>query len=146
MSYQQKDSIMSIFSTIIISGIYYMLVLQMHPEGNGPELLRYWGLMILLLIPVQIVAKIIISIVFIVINRIATREEEPSFYDELDKLINLKSTRNAFYGFILIFFVAMGMLALNMSITLMFNTLFFGLVLIGVIIDTSQLFYYRRGV
>lgn len=148
VTYQEKSSIVSIFSTLIIFVFYYIYVSQMYLQGteSSTELLRYWGLVIILLVPVQIIIKIIITIVFNIINRIATNEAEPSITDELDKLINLKVTRNSCYGFLIVFFVAMGSLVLEMPISVMFNILFFGLVGSGIIAEISQFFYYRRGV
>lgn len=148
MSYQEKKNIVSLISTLLIFGFYSLYVFQMYQEGSidRADTFRFWGAAILILIPVSIVAKIIISIVFNIIYRITTNEKEPSFSDELDKLIELKATRNSHYVFILGFLLAMGSLVMDMPLSVMFITLILsGFVseLFGVI---TQLYLYRKGV
>jgi hypothetical protein len=120
----------------------------MYQEGgiDPADSFSFWGAAILILIPVSIVAKIIIQIVFNIIYRITTNEKEPSFADELDKLIELKATRNSHYAFILGFLLSMGSLVMDMSPSVMFIILFIsGFVseLVGIF---TQLYLYRRGV
>jgi len=147
MSYQEKKNIVSLMSTIVIFGIYSLYVFQEFQERtmDTAETLKFWAAAILILIPVTIVAKIIIDIVFIIINRIATREVEPSFSDELDKLIALKAGRNSHYVFVLGFILAMGALVMDMSATAMFVILLFSGFLSEVVGLITQLYYYRRG-
>lgn len=147
MSYQEKRTIVSLISTLLIPTLYFLYMFQGYPKGDAYsiEVYRFWGRFILILIPVSIVAKIIIYIVFSIINTIATKEEEPSVSDERDRLIELKSTRNSFYVFILGFFLAMGSIVMEMPPSVMFAILiFFGMVaeLVG---ELSQLYFYRRG-
>ncbi|MBT2292596.1 hypothetical protein J7E73_26365 [Paenibacillus albidus] len=148
MSYQEKKNVVSLFSTILIFSFYCLYVFQTYPEAvqESAETFRFWASVILILIPVSIAAKIIITIVFNIIYRITTNEKEPSFTDELDKLIELKASRNSHYVFILGFVLSMGSLVLNMPPYAMFIILIFsGLVseVVGVI---TQLYLYRRGV
>lgn len=149
MTYQEKNSIVSIFSTLIIFIIYYLYIMQMYPQGTGissSEILKYWGLVIILLVPVQVIIKIVITIVFNIINRIVTNEQEPTITDELDRLIYLKVVRNTCYSFLIVFFVAMGTLVIELPITVMFHILLIGLIGSGIIAEISQLIYYRKGV
>ncbi|CAM4425669.1 hypothetical protein L1N85_26580 [Paenibacillus alkaliterrae] len=148
MSFQEKKNIVSLISTFLIFGCYCLYVFQKYPFGglDQADSFSFWGSFILILIPVTIAAKIIISIVFTIIYRIATSEEEPSFADELDKLIELKATRNSHYVFVLGFLLAMGSQVLDMQPTVMFIILISsGLVseIVGVI---TQLYHYRKGV
>jgi uncharacterized membrane protein (DUF485 family) len=148
MSYQEKKNVVSLTSTLLIFGIYCLYVFQMSQEGsiNAVHSFHFWGAVILILIPVSIAAKIIISIVFNIIYRITTNEKEPSFSDELDKLIELKATRISHYVFILGFLLSMGSQVIDMPPSVMFITLIFsGLAseIVGVI---TQLYLYRRGV
>jgi hypothetical protein len=110
------------------------------------ETLRFWAAAILILIPVSIVAKIIIAIIFNIIYRITTKEVEPSFSDELDKLIDLKATRNSHYVFTLGFLLAMGSLVLDMTPTTMFIILIFSGFLSEMASVFTTLYHYRKGV
>ncbi|MDQ8736224.1 hypothetical protein [Paenibacillus sp. LHD-38] len=148
MSYQEKKNIVSLIGTVLIFGFYGLYVFQQRLNGglDSNDSLSFWGAVILILIPVSIAAKIIITIVFNIIFRMTTNETEPTFSDELDKLIDLKATRNSHYVFILGFLLAMGSLVLDVQPFLMFLILIFsGFVseLVGV---TTQIYLYRKGV
>lgn len=105
MSYQEKKHIVSLFSSILIFGSYCFYVYLRYHDAvmEGTELFRFWGAVILILIPVTIVAKIIIEIIFVIINRIATNEAAPAFADELDKQIELRAMRFSYLVFVLVF-------------------------------------------
>jgi len=147
MSYQEKNSIISLFSSLLIFGLYCLWVFQINPDNSGTieGTLRYWGLVIVLMLPVQIIPRIIIQMIFTIINWAVKKEDPPSFSDELDKIINLKATRNSFYGFCIVFFIAMGLLALGLTVQAMFYIMFFGFMACGIIAEISELVYYRRG-
>lgn len=148
MSYQEKRNIVSLISTFFIFGFYCLYMFKKYPDGSLDQvyIFSFWGAFILILIPLTIVAKIIIAIMFTIIYRIASNEDEPSFADERDKLIELKATRNSHYVFTLGFLLSMGSLVMDMQPTVMFIILIgSGLVSesVGVI---TQLYHYRKGV
>jgi hypothetical protein len=125
-----------------------LYLFERYPEAtlDSADTFSFWASAILILIPVSIAAKTIITIVFNIIYRISTKEKEPSFADELDKIIILKATRNSHYMFILGFLLAMGSLVLDMPPYMMFIILIFsGLLSEGVGVIT-QIYLYRRGV
>lgn len=148
MSYQEKKNIVSLISTFVIFGSYCLYVYLRYNDAilEGEELFRFWGAVILVLIPVTIVAKIIIEIVFNIVNRITTKEKEPTFADELDKLIELKAMRAGYFVFILGFLLAMGSQVLHMGPAAMFVIL----ILAGFTSEAScviaRLYHYRKGV
>jgi hypothetical protein len=148
MSYQEKRTIISLIGTILISVFYFVYVFQSHPEWSLSMTndFGFWGAFILILIPVQIGFKIIIHIVFVIINKIATNEDEPSFSDELDTLISLKTTRNFYFTFQIGFLLSMGTLVIDMPPFVMFMLLTLSLIMAAIIGDISQLYFYRRGV
>ncbi|NOU69594.1 hypothetical protein GC096_36865 [Paenibacillus sp. LMG 31461] len=148
MSYQEKKHIVSFISTVLIFGLYCWYVFQKVQNTNMDtmETLRFWAAAILILIPVSVVAKIIIAIVFNIIYRITTKEIEPSFSDELDKLIDLKATRNSHYVFTIGFLLAMGSLVLDMTPATMFIILIFSGFLSEMAGVFTQLYHYRKGV
>lgn len=147
MSYQQKNAIVSMFSSLLIFGLYTLWVFQINPDNSSTleGALKYWGLVMVLMLPVQIIPRIIIQLLFTAINWVVKKEQPPSIYDELDKIINLKATRNSFYGFCIVFFIAMGLLALGLSVSAMFCIMFFGFIACSTIAEISELIYYRRG-
>ena len=148
MSYQEKKNIVSLISTLLIFGFYCLYVYQKYQEGSidSTDTYRFWGTVILILIPVSIAAKIIITIVFNIIYRITTKEVEPSFADELDKLIELKATRNSHYVFTLGFLLAMGSLVMDMPHSAMFIILILSGFVSEIVGTVTQLYLYRKGV
>ncbi len=102
MSYQEKSTIVSLFGTAVIFIIYSIKVFQKYQELglNATNDFKFCGTAILILIPVLAAFQIISLIVLNIVNVATTSEEAPSFTDELDKLIQLKSVRNFCYMFL----------------------------------------------
>ncbi|MFN8418895.1 MAG: hypothetical protein U0528_06590 [Anaerolineae bacterium] len=148
MSYQERRTIVNLISTVLIVVFYGSYMFQRYPQGDAYslEVFRFWGKFFVILIPVTIVAKIIITIVFSILHTIATREGEPAIMDERDQLIDLKSTRNAMYVFGLGVVLATGSLAFDMPPAVMFLLLLGAGVAADLLSDVYQFYFYRRGV
>ena len=148
MTYQEKQNIVNIFSGLLITPIYAIMVYQRHLQGifDLTEDYRTWGVIFLIFMGVSVVARIIIYIIFHIINAIATREEELPVEDERDKLVKLKATRNSYYVFCGGFVLAVISLAIGMPVYGIFIA-FVGFGLIAEIVDnSSQIYYYRKGI
>lgn len=148
MTYQEKKSVVSLISVILIFGSFCLYMYPQHPEGGleSIETFRYWGSFVLTLTLISIVAHIIISIIFNIIFRMTTREKEPRFMDELDKLIELKAHRNSFFVFVLGFLLAIGSLVLSQPSQMMFIILIASGFISDVTGSITKLYHYRRGV
>lgn len=149
MTYQKKQTIVSLIYNIIASTIYFIYVLSLFNSGNYDmgATIKFWAQVILILVPVLVIPKIIIIIIFNIINIIVTKEEEdPLFTDELDKLIELKSTRNFYHIFIVGLFISMAVVVLTMSVSAMFIILLLSFIISGIAMDISQLYFYKRGI
>ncbi|XEC94779.1 hypothetical protein AB6A23_26425 [Paenibacillus tarimensis] len=148
MSFQEKRNIVSLLVTLLLFPLYCMYVYDKYQEGRfiTTDEFGFWAAFILILIPVSIAAKIIIHIVFSVINTIATKEKEPAFADELDKIIVLKATRNSHYVFMIGFVLSMVPLVMGMPHYVMFITLIASGFVSEVAGVVTQLYHYRRGV
>ncbi|MCC6615696.1 MAG: hypothetical protein IT320_19660 [Anaerolineae bacterium] len=147
MSYQERRSLVNLISTILITLLYWSYMFQRYPQADpySPEVFHFWGSFFLILIPVSIVARIVIYIIFEIVNVIATREEEAGITDERDKIIELKSNRNGLYLFMIGFVVAMASLVASQPPSTMFAILIVSGLATEVIGDISQFIYYRRG-
>ncbi|MCM3042440.1 hypothetical protein M3201_22550 [Paenibacillus motobuensis] len=148
MSYQEKKNYVSVISSILIFTLYTVYAIKNAEEGSitSASDFSFWGSFILVLLPVSIVAKVIIHIVFVIFNKIATNEDEPSFEDEFDKIIELKADRISLYVFFLGFILSMVPLVTDLPTYLTFlGLIFFGFLsdLLGRI---AQLYFYRKGV
>ena len=148
MSFQEKRAFVTLFSAILIFVLYGLIVYFKYSDVilKTPNDLKFWGTTILILIPIAIAANIIIHIVFVIINKIVTDEDAVSFMDELDKLIELKATRNSHWVFVFGFFLSMGSQVLGMQPYVMFLTLIFFGFLSGIISEVTKIYLYRKGV
>ncbi|MGO4544169.1 hypothetical protein AB4Z29_05175 [Paenibacillus sp. 2TAB23] len=148
MTYQEKKSIISLISSLLIFAAYCLYRYPQHPEGvlDSKEMLYYWGSFVLGLTLISIAAHIVISIIFNIVFRITTGEKEPAFADELDKRIDLLAFRNSFAVFIVGFLLAMGSLVIHQPLKMMFIVLIVSGFLSDVTGSLSRLYHYRRGV
>lgn len=147
MSYQERRSIVSLISTILIIVIYSAYMVQRYPESGAysPEVFRFWGAYFLILIPVTIVAKIVIYIIFNIISVITTREEEPDVMDERDRLIELKANTKSLYVVGIGFMVAMVALVADLPPAAMFVIFVCVGVVAEMVSEIAQFYLYRRG-
>lgn len=148
MTYQEKKSIVSLISTIIIFGVYCAYMYPQYPFGvqESTAMFRFWGSFVLILTLVSIVAHIVNSIAFNIVFRITTGEKEPSFVDEMDKIIELRSFRNSFFVFVLGFLLAMGSLVIEQPLQVMFVILIISGFISDVTGSMTKLYHYRKGV
>jgi len=147
MSYHEKRAIVNMLSAILITVAYSAYLFQRYLAGNAAVINdpSFWGWAFLALIAVSIVANIIIGIIFVIFYRITAREEEPSFSDERDQLIQLKGIRTACYTFSIGIVLAMTTLVINLPLYVMFITLTYSGLVASVLDDLTQFYLYRRG-
>ncbi|WP_438445373.1 hypothetical protein [Gorillibacterium sp. sgz5001074] len=147
MTYQEKKSIVSLISAIVIFGLYAAYMVPRYPGGgDSPETLHYWGSYVLLLTLFSILAHIAIGIGFNIVYRITTGEKEPSFQDELDTLIGLRAFRNSFFVFVIGFLLAMGALVADQPLRVMFLLLIGSGFVSDLTGSVTRWYHYRRGV
>lgn len=148
MNFQEKRSIGLLISNIAVPAVYYLNVYNKFQAGELGSLgdTRMWAAIILLSIPIYIIANIIMMILINIVHTAATREEYKDIIDEMDKLIELKATRNFYHTFMIGFLLALGSQYLRMGIHVMFITFIATIIIAGIINELSQLFYYKRGV
>jgi hypothetical protein len=165
MSYQEKRTIVSIVSSIVVLGAYLIYALSRYNSGAvQPGDLKFWAVTMLIFIGIGIVASIIIQIVFHILLSVSIavtkkiqdesvddKEIEKSISremveDEMDKLIELKSSRIGFI-FAGVGFVA-GLVALVFSYSpvVMLNIIFLSIGLGSVFEGFTQIYYYHRGI
>lgn len=147
MSARERQATVSLLGTLLLAAFFLAYVLPRHPAGNpyAPEVFRFWGVVVVILVPVSIVANIAVSIVFSIIYAMATQEKASSFADERDKFIELRALRHALYVFTCGFFLAMGALAIGMPPSVMFIVLLCSGYGSGLVGDISKLYLYRQG-
>ncbi len=148
MSYQQKNIIVSLITTLVLFVVYYSYMSDYHQKGllDGPGGLVLVGKSVLWLIAASIAMTIIVAILFNILFAIATNDRNPSFTtDERDKLIDLKGLNVMLYvtgaGFIL----AMIALALGWQAWQVFMLIIASFALGDVSGNLSKMYFYSRG-
>lgn len=147
MSTQERRALASLFTNLLLVVVFLMYALPRNPAGNpySADVFHFWGLVIVVFVPVSIVVNIIMSMVISIVYSIVTHEESSSIADERDRFIELKSLRNALYVFAGGFFLAMGSLVLNIAPSAMFIILMISGSGSGIVGAISQLSLYRKG-
>ncbi len=163
MSYQEKKTIVSVATGILILAAYciYAFGGAVMAAADG---LKAWAVTILIFIGIGVVASIVIQIVFHILLSISIavrkkiqdgemddKEVERSIEremveDEMDKLIGLKSMRVAFVIAGIGFIAALVSLVLGFSPAVMLNILFISFSAGAIIEGITQLYYYRKGI
>ncbi|MDH5682656.1 MAG: hypothetical protein OEZ36_13785 [Spirochaetota bacterium] len=148
MSFQEKNFIVSLFASIVIFAAYCLYIYHSYPIEDFLTQSNYsfWAKIILIYIPVSVVIKILIQVIFMIFNSIATKEEVPDQSDEMDRLIELKATRNSFYTFFFGFVLSLGVIVIGWPIWIMFASLFLSFSLTTFAWDISHIYFYRKGI
>lgn len=140
MSFQEKSVWISLITTLLVFGYYFVKVIEWMTGGEiyGPEII---GLFI-----VVVVAMIVIEAVSHIALALSSVKEAELYEDERDQLIELKATRNAYYLLASGVWVAAGSMLLSPSPLMMANVILFFFILSEITGFSSQLFYYRKGI
>lgn len=147
MSYQEKENIVNILSGLVITLVYSWIVYQKHLSGvyDLTQDLNEWGKIFLVFVGVQIIARIIIYIVFHIINAIATRESKIPVEDERAKMIKLIGTRNSHYVFSGGFVLGIIGLAIGFPVYTLFIIFVVSGLLAELVDNGTQLYLHRKG-
>ena len=147
MTYKQKSVVISLASHILVLAYFGIKLNQFYKAGPlvPDQVFRLWGVIILLMILVNIIGNIVANIVSSAIQMARTNEVEEFVEDERDKVIELKSSRNAYIINSICVGLAMLTFVLGQPALLMFNLLILSGILSGIFEDVSQLVMYGRG-
>ena len=149
MNLQVQKAVYNLITTILVMGgfVFYMFVIQ--GDANLPRIEepQFWGGFMLKMIGFTIVAKIILFIIFAIVNKARNENaDDMDFMDERDKLIEMKSDRNGNYFFILGLMCSMIPLAMGYPIQYMFIILISGGFIAGILGDVWKIYYYNKGI
>ena len=163
MSYQEKRTILSVISGVLLLAAYSIYAFGKAGMENLDNLV-FWAKTMLIFIGIGIVALIIIQIIFHIAlsvgmavkqklkdescddKEIEKSIEQEMVEDEMGKLIELKANKIG-YSFVGFGFLA-GLIALVLgaSAVVMLNILFFSSGIGSIVEGLVQIRYYRRGV
>ncbi len=165
MSYQEKKTIVSIISGIILLAAYCIYAFtRVSLEMVAPDDLKFWATTMLIFIGIGIVSTIIIQIVFHILLSIAIavkkqvmgekcddKEIEKTIdlemvEDEMDKLIELKSIRVSFIIAGIGFVSALLSMVFYSSAAMLLNIIFLSFNVGAIAEGITRLYFYRKGI
>lgn len=161
MTYQTKKTLVSLLASVAILISYCISVYNDLSKGLVLEHdASFWAKKMLLFIAIGIVINIISIIVFHILlsvnvsvkdstkdsNEIHRKLELEMVEDEMDTLIELKSLRVGYIVASMGFIFGLILLAFNMSIAMVLNTIFLSFFMGGIAEGITHLFFYLRGV
>jgi hypothetical protein len=149
MSFQQRNIAASFVIFTLILGFYLTRVFQMiqNESFNLTNMVRLWGIVIVLGIVVTIIGMILAHIGSGIIQAIQTRQEPviEDIQDERDRLIDLKGTKVTYTVFSLGVLLSMLTFAFGQPPLMMFSLLILSGLVAQIVGDISRLILYRRG-
>ncbi len=146
MYQQEKLSIASLIITVIVSIIYFAYIYLNYDISSLTHDFKFWASVILINVPIQVVTRIIIHIIFAIYIKIVDNEEITSITDEMDKIIDLKSTRNSSSAFGIGVLLSMILMLIGVEPYVMFIAILMAMFVAGVVADVSSVYFYRKGV
>lgn len=144
MSYQEKRSYAQIVGNITGFIIYFLFIVDLNTISEIDQIT--FGKYLFLIVPVLVITQVIVKILFDIVNNTHTKGEEPSFVDEYDQMIELKSVRNFMFVFVFGFFATMLGLWFNLSLATAFLIMLGFIFIAGSTLELSYIYFYRRGV
>ena len=149
MSFQERNISASLVIFSLILGFYLVRVFQMiqSESFNLTNMVRLWGIVIVLGIVATIIGTILTHIGSGIIQAIKTGEEPviEDIQDERDRLIDLRGTKVTYVVYSLGVFLSMLTFALGQSPLVMFSLLILTGLAAQVIGDIFRLVRYHRG-
>jgi hypothetical protein len=148
MTSQEKRPLVFLTIDILTFSIYFVLLLNASGEyTNTIGELPFWSASILILIPIMIVSRIILYVLYSILNTAKTKEKEEKFLiDELGEMIKLKASRNFSTTFMLGFVAAMILLSMGALIPAMFKMFFFSIFSAFMVQNISEYYYAKKGI
>ncbi len=141
MSFQERILWLLFVSLIGIFGLYFVEVLPFRTANVMPWQIGFFAGLIVLLVIIQIVGSVLLAI----IGKLSGSRDGRHDTDERDRLIGLKSTRNASYVLATGVFMAL-CVALLIKGNFAFTHVLLGFWVLAQLTEIgSQLFQYRRG-
>ncbi len=154
MTYNEKKSVTNIFSSVLITTIYAIVIYQKYLNGvlDDSDIFRFWAIIILIFIPISVVARIIIMIVFHILESVVQAsqgkniDDEIDIVDERDKHIQMKASAITMYIFVLGFVLALVTQLFDVSNHVFFIVLVVAGLITDIVSESLIIRYYRRGV
>jgi uncharacterized membrane protein len=161
MSYQEKRTVMSIVAGVLILASYCIYAFGKYTSGAASlSDLKFFAVTMLVFIGIGIAAMIVLQIIFHIILSVSIAVKEPTrcgkdiekavdaavVEDEMDKLIELKSSRIGFAVAGAGFIAGLVTLTFNCPPAVMLNIFFLSFMVGSLLGGIMSIYYYRAGI
>jgi hypothetical protein len=153
MTLQERRTLVMLMTSIITTTIYGIIMYNRYNTGalNDDNIMRFWAIILLILIPVIVVSQIVTQIIYHIIEAIGIEirggdHDELGIEDERDKLIEMKAARTAQYVFVFGFFIALATQLFDYSAHAFFIVIVGFGVITQLLEETLKIIFYRKGV
>lgn len=148
MTTQEKRPLVFLTIDILTFSIYFYILLNICKEySSSIGELSFWSTSILILIPLMILSRIILYVLYSILNTVTTKNKEEKFLvDELGEIIKLKATRNFSLAFMLGFVATMLLLSMGASIPSMFKMFLISIFSAFIVQNISEYYYTKKGI
>lgn len=137
LSFQEKSLWVSLVSTVLIFGYYFVYSFQILLDANEANNAGIFGLFVGMLV-VFIVIQIVLHIIITIFSR---RQDS----DERDRLIELKGTRIAYYALVIGIWTSFSVPLFWAHSMMSAHFILLSFIVAVVASYVAQLIYYRRG-
>ncbi len=150
MSYQEKKTIASIVSGILLLIAYCIYAYSKLKVGIGEGEVTFWAKTMLLFIVIGVVFSIVIQVLFHILLSMSEEAQRTlaidMVEDEMSKLIELKAMKAGYITVGVGFVMALATYLFNSSVVALLQILFFAFALGSILEGVLQIYYYRKGV
>lgn len=147
MSYQEKNTVVTLTNMLLLFGVYVINLLRMAQQGDLVPITVFslWFTLVVVGIITTIAGTIITQIALNIVQVVRTNEEDSFFTDERDNIIDLKGIRSAYYVISLGVLASIIALMLGGSPIVVFIVLTMGAFISSISGEFARLYHYRRG-
>lgn len=148
LSLHEKRPLAFMGIDIIVFALFHFFLFRMFDSSinKAIEDVSIWAIAILSLIPIMIVGRILLYLLFSLINTLVTNKREDKFQkDELGKIIRLKSNQIFSNVILLGFLISISTLLINMPLSSMFNGFLLSIYAAFIIKNLSEFYFLRKG-
>lgn len=148
MSYQEKNNLVTLVSSLVVMGNYFWRMYGMWIGGelDGEAANAIMGQSVLWLILVSIIVNVVAHVIFAVVHAAMTGGSDSSYVvDERDRLIELRGLRIGYYILGAGFVTSMIVLAMGYASILVFILIVFSFTVAGIAENLTRIAMYRWG-
>lgn len=144
MLFQEKRGILFLVTNAVLCLGFSVFGLLAGPAPDV-EARAAWARLLLVYLGAQILLRLLVTILFAILHKIAVGEETVDVEDEMDRLIDLRATNTFFKVFVFGLVLSLVTQAVGLPLRVFFLGLGASMMVSGLVGDLRSVLLYRRG-